>query len=746
MNKNIAFFFTVCLAILLFCSNGGEVISVENENNTIRKADEILVKFKNSNKINIIKIADQNDFYDILENFNNNNSVEYAEPNYLYNASIIPSDTYYSNQWYLQKIKAEQAWNKVRSVNNIVIAIIDSGVQINHIDLKDNIWKNINEIPGNEIDDDKNGYIDDVNGWDFVSNVADPGPKFSQGFTEAGVLHGTIVAGIAAASGNNATGISGVAWDAKIMPLKVLDDKGEGNTGDVIKSINYAIDNGADVINFSFVGFGFSKSLDSAIRLAYEAGIIIVAAAGNEEGEGHGHYLDETPMYPACHDGNNGENMVIGVAAVDTMDQKANFSSYGSKCVDISAPGISIFSTSVYSPKNEIEGRFFDKYYDGYWAGTSMATPMVSAAAALIGKANPEFNRNQVISALLGNADNINRLNMDYLNQLGSGRLNLEASINYALSQSGKTYTKLLIAPYSDLESKVKITDLNGYSDNEFYSYGENFRGGVNIASGDVDGDGIDEIIVGAGKSGGPHVRIFDIDGNLKGQFFAYDKNFRGGVNVASGDVDGDGIDEIIAGAGTGGGPHVRIFKANGKVQGQFFAYDKNFRGGVNVAVGDVDGDGIDEIIAGAGTGGGPHVRIFKANGKVQGQFFAYDKNFRGGVNVAVGNSSGRTLNNKLEIITSPGAGGGPHIRIFDNHGNVQGQFFAYDNNFRGGVNISAGDVDKDGFSEIITGAGPGGAPHVKIFEINGKLVDSFYAYNAEFSGGVSVSAIKINK
>ena len=689
----------------------------------IRKADEILVKFKNSDEVKIIKLTRQEDFDQVLDNYNNNPEVEYAEPNYLYRASIIPSDTYYNNQWYLQKIKAIKAWDDVRESPDIVIAIVDSGVQIDHPDLRDNIWRNTGEIVGNAIDDDKNGFIDDVYGWDFVENTDDPNPKFNDDFTEAGILHGTIVAGVIAASGNNAAGITGVTWKARMMPLRVLNGKGEGDTNKVIKAIDYATQNGADIINLSFVGFGFSKSLDDAIKRAYDAGVIIIAAAGNEQGEGEGYFLDNTPMYPACHDGPDGENRVIGVAATDTLDQKADFSSYGFKCVDIAAPGISIYSTVVYAPANYVDGKSFNKYYDGYWSGTSMAAPIVGGAAALIEQANPKFNRDQVISALLETADNINRLNPEFINQLGKGRLNVQAAVDYALAELAGNKVKLLIAPYSNYASVTKITNQNGEAEREFLTYGDNFLGGATVASGDVDGDGVDEIITGAGFTGGPHVRIFSQEGELKGQFFAYAAHFRGGVNVAAGDVNGDGVDEIITGAGFTGGPHVRIFNMHGDVKAQFFAYNKNFRGGVNVAVGDVNGDGIDEIITGAGQGGGPQVRIFKDSGRVEGQFFAYDSNFRGGVRVATANIDRGSRNQQAEIITAPGKGGGPQVRIFNNHGDVRAQFFAYNKNFKGGINISAGDVDNDGIDEIITGAGPGGTPHVRVFETNGELI-----------------------
>ena len=711
-----------------------------------RVNNEILVKFKNSTSPITIKIAQTGDLSEILNYYNNLPEVDYAEPNYVYKASIIPSDTLFNNQWYLQKIKAVEAWDNTRESPNIVIAILDSGVQIDHPDLKDNIWLNKKEVVNNGIDDDKNGFIDDINGWDFVNNVPDPAPKFKIGFTEDGILHGTIIAGIAAASGNNAAGITGITWKAKIMPLKVLDDQGNGSASKVIKAIDYAIANGANIINLSFVGFGYSKGLDDAVKRAYDAGLIVVAAGGNEIGQGDGYYLDETPMYPACLDGANGENRVIGVAATDTMDQKATFSSFGIKCIDVAAPGVSAFSTVVYSPDNYVGDQPFNKYYDGYWSGTSVAVPMVSGALALIEGANPALNRDEIVKALLDNADNISRVNPNYLGKLGKGRLNVASSVNYAKSILNSKIEKLLVAPKAGMASLVKITDQDGKKDNEFYAYGSSFKGGVNLASGDINNDGQQEIITAAGLGGGPHVRIFDIKGKLVGQFFAFSSNFRGGVNLASADVNNDGKDEIIAAQASAGNSEIKIFNGKGGFLGSFYAYDNKFKGGINIAVGDVDGDGEDEIVTGLTAGKIPEVRIFKPAGVLQGQFLAYPKTFLGGVKVTVASVRSGPGSHRADIVTAPEKSGGPHVKFFDSKGNMFSQFFAFSSNFRGGVNLSKADVDNDGFDEIITAAGPGGAPHVRVFETNGKIVGSFYAYEESFSGGVSVGSIEIAK
>ncbi len=653
--------------------------------------------------------------------------------------ALLPNDSEFSQQWYLQRINAREAWDIQYASPQIVIAVLDTGVDIDHPDLSGNIWINQDEIPDNGLDDDQNGYIDDYQGWDFFNNIADPRPKFAEGFTEVGIHHGTLVAGIAAAAGNNAFGVSGLTWQAQIMPLKVLSDSGEGRVADVIKAIDYATNNGAHIINLSFVGIGFSDSLQEAIQRAYNAGIIIVAAAGNENEQGEGESLDKNKMYPVCYDGN--KNMVIGVAATDAIDQKAIFSNYGFSCIDISAPGTGIFGLATYDLKQRKNGDIFDKYYQGYWSGTSMATPIVSGSLALLKAVNPKLNRNELIEILLSTADDINRVNPHYLRQLGSGRLNLQKAVEKAYQELVNFNDLIITAPQSATTSAVQIFNTNNTVLNKFNAYTDNFLGGANIASGDIDGDGVDEIITGAGQGGGPHVRIFDSQGNVKGQFFAYHQNFRGGVNIAVGDIDGDGIDEIITGAGPGGGPHVRIFDSVGNVKGQFFAYDKNFKGGVKIAVGDIDGEGNNEIIAGPGKGAIAEIKIFDNRLRIRKSFFAYHQSFRGGVQIAVGDTNGDGIE---EIVTGTGFGGGPHVRIFDKHGNVKGQFFAYDKNFRGGVNIGLGDINQDGIDEIITGAGPGGGPHVRAFNARGILLNGFYAYDKLIKGGVNVSSISV--
>jgi hypothetical protein len=222
--------------------------------------------------------------------------------------------------------------------------------------------------------------------------------------------------------------------------------------------------------------------------------------------------------------------------------------------------------------------------------------------------------------------------------------------------------------------------------------------------------------------------------------FFAYPVDFAGGVNVAAGDVNGDGKADIITGAGPGGGPHVRVFDgATGNVLASFMAYDTVFAGGVTVAAADVNDDGRADIVTGAGPGGGPHVKAFSgATGAVLASFMANDPTFTGGVSVAAGDTNN---DGRAEIITGSGSGSGPLFTVFNpSTGAATSSFFAYESRFEGGVRVAAHDVNGDGKADILTGAGPGGGPHVKAFDgTTGTALRSFFAFDPTFGGGVFI-------
>jgi len=291
-------------------------------------------------------------------------AVEFAEPNYLYHASAVPNDPGFPQLWGLlntgqtggtpgDDIHAAQAWTTFTGSPGVLVGVIDTGADYTHPDLAANMFINAGEIPGNGIDDDGNGYIDDVHGWDFANHDNDPMDDH---------YHGTHVSGTIGAVGNNGVGIVGVNWNVRILPIKFLDAGGSGSTDEAIHAIEYATMMGVSVINASWGGGGFSESLRLAIAAAGEAGVVFVAAAGNS-----GLNTDIYPNYPSSYELDN----IVAVAATDANDQLAIFSNYGLLSVDLAAPGVDIYSTM---PGNNY----------GVLSGTSMATPHVVGVAALI--------------------------------------------------------------------------------------------------------------------------------------------------------------------------------------------------------------------------------------------------------------------------------------------------------------------------------------------------------------------------
>jgi autotransporter-associated beta strand protein len=288
---------------------------------------------------------------------------------------------------------------------------------------------------------------------------------------------------------------------------------------------------------------------------------------------------------------------------------------------------------------------------------------------------------------------------------------------------------------------QVKVFNANGTLRFSFFAYAAGFSGGVQVATGDVNGDGIDDIITGAGPGGGPHVKVFSgANLALLDSFFAYGTNFTGGVFVAAGDVNRDGFADIVTGAGPSGGPHVEVFSGrNLALLRSFFAYGAAFNGGVRVGAGDVNHDGFADIITGAGEGGGPHVEVF--NGKnlaLLQSFLAFGSGFTGGVFVAGGDVDGDGF---ADVVVGQGPGSQPEVRIYSGRtGALHSHFIVYDQFFRGGVRVAVADIDGNGKADVLTGAGFIGGPHVKAIDVASLFeFHSFFAFDPSFLGGVFV-------
>ncbi len=346
----------------------------------------------------------------MVQRYRQNPDVGWAEPNYKVHADVLPNDPRYASnqQAYYNLISAESAWNIETGNANIIIAVLDTGVDLDHPDLAANIWTNSGEIANNEVDDDGNGYVDDINGYDFVG--VDPGDSTSSdqypddanpdvfapdsstgngldddnnGTADDGVTHGTMVAGVAGAVGNNGIGVAGASWHCSIMAVRVLNPEGYGYISDVADGITYAALNGANIINLSLSSSVDSSTINAAIDFAHDTkGAIIVAAAGNSN--------TSMPEFPAANP------KTIAVGASDKADGsapfgRAYFSNWGSH-IDVVAPGVSIHSTGVYSVAQGTPGAadYFTK------SGTSFSAPLVAGLAALVLSKNPAYTNEQV--------------------------------------------------------------------------------------------------------------------------------------------------------------------------------------------------------------------------------------------------------------------------------------------------------------------------------------------------------------
>jgi len=397
--------------------------------------------------------------------------VIYAEPNFIRKALVAPNDPRYAEMWGLNNtgqrstfggnpgtpgndIRAELAWNTTTGSRSVVVGVIDEGIDINHEDLQNNIWVNPGEVPGNGIDDDNNGFVDDINGWDFAHNDATvfdyTEPSYPPSGSYAGDVddHGTHVAGTIGATGNNALGVAGVNWQVSLMSLKFLTEDGTGTSADLLNAFAYAKamrqlwessggTKGANirVLNNSYGGAGSSQAELDAIRALSDAGILFIVAAGNENSSN-----DLFPVYPANYIAPN----LISVAASRGAGTRASFSNSGEATVNVTAPGEYILSTT---PKNT---------YD-FANGTSMAAPHVSGSAALVCALSPSITMQRLRSVMMYSGYTA-PWQYSYVYPISTGRA---VDANKALQAVGS----------ADVTAPGGINNLNAHISDTFPSY-----------------------------------------------------------------------------------------------------------------------------------------------------------------------------------------------------------------------------------------------------------------------------------
>jgi subtilisin family serine protease len=508
--------------------------------------------------------------------------VVFSEPNFIVHTSGAPNDPSYALQWAMHNggqtggtadadIDAAEAWNRATGSDGVIVAVVDEGIDLTHPDLGANVWVNPGEIAGNDLDDDGNGYIDDVRGWDFYHG-------------DASVYDDPSEDRIIGAVGNNGAGVAGVCWTVRLMPVKFIA-YGSGTVADAIAALHYAADNGAQVVNCSWGGTSYSQSLEAAFRALRDAGVLVVASAGNsaQDTDSHNHY-------PSNYDLAN----IVSVAATDKHDALSGFSNYGLSTVDLGAPGSAIYTT--------VPGGNYANFY-----GTSAAAPFVTGAAALALSVEPGLSYLDVKDHLLNSVDPMDSLTGMTVT---GGRLNLNNLIGRL--EPGDTDGDGMPDGFEiahgldpdDPDDATADADDDGLSNLDEYRQAtspldpdtddDGMPDGFEVswlldpttasdASSDSDGDGLSNLVE---YRHGMRIDAPDSDGDGLDDFTEF------GSYEAAADSDGDGlIDPLDPDADNDGKPDAQEGVGDADGDGAANYVDRNDADGPE---GDQDGDGLE--------------------------------------------------------------------------------------------------------------------------------------------------------
>lgn len=608
--------------------------------------------------------------------------------------ALVPTDPLYQ-QWGYTDTGVYDAWDVTVGSPAVVVAIIDNGFDTLHPELIDNVWKNTGEIPDNHVDDEGNGYVDDVYGWDFVAKDVnkdgriddnerkgdnDPRPDVSDlslAERREGVFnHGTVIAGIIGAQGNNSRDGAGINWKVKLMNLRAVDREGTGDVEQVVKAIRYAVDNSAHIINVSVVG-SHGEAITEAVEYAYQNGVAVVAASGNNKTA-----LNLSPLYPVCSDAKKSYEHVLGVSAINQEHRLASFSSSGADCVDLASPGVDIASTLFVAPEYNLR-----ETYGRGWNGTSFAAPFVAGAAALIKSIQPQWGPDKIFEAIIKTVQH--KEGQDeavYVQLFGAGLLRIDKAVRYAMERKEKFAQKLLfIDPATggvferdfnnDKITQYRRVGLQGVDDVKSFkdAHGEihivtarrqdakkrlisiadkkwrtqttwsiDAAGQVDIALGNVVGDAAPEIIVTPMFKTKKLYDVFSFDGTRLGGY-SMDAEHQGArvALVASGERS-----EVVALLKEHGMVVIKRFDA------LFRLIDDidigSFKEVGDIVVGDIDRDGKDEYVITGGTSDGPYIAYYTDAGRLKRKFSVYSADKFKGVDIAI---SDYNADNENEVV-----------------------------------------------------------------------------------------------
>jgi hypothetical protein len=621
------------------------------------------------------------------------------------------------DQWAYKDINLYSAWDLATGSGDVIVAVVDNGFDTFHPDLFDNVWKNEGEIEGNGIDDDGNGFIDDVWGWDFsvdsyfidkmnsdkkvnISTVGDNDPRpsvFDKSKVSDNIHHASLIAGIIGAVGGNGRDIAGVNWRVKLMNVKVVDHTDSGRVDSLVRGIRYAVDNGADIVNLSLVSHMQDSLLRDAVRYAFDNGVLVVAAAGNNAFD-----LDDSPGDPICADNKSDTEFVLGVSAIDESHRIYRFSNTGKTCIDITAPGVGIISTQRYAPQYGLV-----EPYGGLWSGTSFAAPFVSGAAALIKSIQPTWGPTQLFEALTKTTHRTPPSDpVEYERLFGAGLLQIDRALQYALSRrtvitvakhimtidrtSGMTWKSVFGKDTGDYIRKNALRNID-----DVIAYGggfvvtkkfDNKKRSVII----YDKTWIEKKKFTITANGEVGVRVGNIVEGDEPEMILYPKyidtwvgsirNFSGQeLQRYSSHDRHSGVMATIIPSVTAPDKVALLYKNSAEVAMVRIIEDKKLKdlfpvdfinGSGVIGAGDVDGDGTVELVIGGGVHDTPFLVYYELDGSIIRKVYAYS-GLGAGYDMAVADIN---RDDKVEVITAPRMGDGP-IRIWNGQATKIGEW-----------------------------------------------------------------------